>query len=145
MTTNLPAQNKRLTREQLMENIRLLMETADKIRDFRFDQKLDGKITSQQFAELGVEERKIRDLVDQLALLIFDSIITDLQTPGEKLQATMIKVNKALSRLAEVNRIISIVGKVVNLFASVTLAISTGNLAQIATVVKQVEDLLILV
>jgi len=140
MTTN-SASNK-LKRDELMKNITSLIDIAQNINDFKFSQKIDDKITDDEFRKLSVEERKIRDLIDELTLKLFESIVTDIKTPGDKIQQTIGKVNDALGELEEVNKILGIASKVINLFTTVTLAASTGNVAQISTIIEQIDDLL---
>ena len=140
MATN-SASNK-LKRDELMKNITSLIEVAQNINDFRFSQKIDDKITDDEFRKLSVEERKIRDLIDELTLKLFESIVTDITAPGDKIQQTISKVNDALGELEEVNKILGIASKVISLFTTVTLAASTGNVAQIGTIIQQIDDLL---
>lgn len=136
------ANNRLLIRDELKDNVRLLRKTAQAINDFKFSQSIDEKITDEEFDKLTVEENKIRALADALIRKIFQSIVTDIKTPGNKIQQTVGKVNDALGELEEINKILNIASKVINLFTTITLTISTGNIAQIDTIIKQIDNLL---
>lgn len=134
--------NGKLPRDQLLQIVKLLRELAQNINNLKFTKIIDEEITDSEFKELSVEERKLNDLADDLVLKIFDSIVMDIQAPAAQIQITIEKVNNTIVHLEDINKILQIASKVVNLFTTVTLAISTGNIARVATIIQQIEDLL---
>lgn len=140
MTTAPPT--KKLEREQLMEIVRSLVKLAQDINDQKFSQIINGEITNTEFKELSIQEIKLRELADDLTIKIFTSILTDIEKPAQRIAETIQKVDDAILSLAEINKVLQIVGELINLFTTVTLAISTGNVAQVATILGQIETLL---
>jgi hypothetical protein len=134
--------NGKLQRDQMMQIVQLLRQLAQSINDLKFTRKINEEITDAEFKELSSKERKLSNLADELVLKIFDSIITDIQAPATQIKITIEKVNAALIHLENVNKILQVASQVVNLFTTVTLAIATGNIAQVGTIVQQIDGLL---
>jgi hypothetical protein len=134
--------NGKLQRDQMMQIVQLLRQLAQSINDLKFTRKINEEITDAEFKEPSSKERKLSNLADELVLKIFDSIITDIQAPATQIKITIEKVNSALVHLENVNKILQVASQVVNLFTTVTLAITTGNIAQVGTIIQQIDGLL---
>lgn len=132
----------RLERDQLMQLVQILRAIAHQINELKFTQKIEGEITDVEFRELTVEEGKLNELADNLVLAVFDSILLDLQTPLSQIQTTIKKVNHSIEHLENINEIIQIASKVVNLFTTITRTIATGDIGEVATILEQIEELL---
>jgi hypothetical protein len=134
--------NGKLQRDQMMQIVQLLRQLAQNINDLKFTRKINEEITDAEFKELSSKERKLSNLADELVLKIFDSIITDIQAPATQIKITIEKVNAALVHLENVNKILQVASQVINLFTTVTLAVATGNIAQVGTIIQQIDGLL---
>ena len=139
--TTAPSTQK-LERDKLMDNVKSLLKLSQDISEQEFSKIIAGEITNADFKELSIQELKLRDLADDLTINIFTSIQTDIKEPAQKIAQTIQKINEAILDLAEINKILQILGKLINLFTTVTLAISTGNIALIANILDQIQALL---
>jgi hypothetical protein len=132
----------RLERDQLMQLVQILRSIAHQINELKFTRKIAGEITDVEFKELTVEESKLNKLADDLVLAIFDSILLDLQMPLSQIQTTIKKVNHSIEHLENINKIIQIASKVVDIFTTITRTIATGNIGEVATILEQIEELI---
>jgi hypothetical protein len=74
-------------------------------------------------------------------VLIFQSIVTDMQDSRQKIITATNKVNSKIQELQEINQILGQLELIINLFSTVTLAVGTGNPALIANIVGQITAL----
>jgi hypothetical protein len=133
--------SEQLSREQLIQARESLRDLVWKIHAQKNDLLDEGKIDRDQFNKISRREMKIRNLIDEITVLIFQSIVTDLQEPGQKIIAATNKVNSKIEELQEINQILARLELVINLFSTVTLAVGTGNPALIANIVGQITAL----
>lgn len=133
--------SEQLSRGQLIQARESLRDLVRKIHVQKNDLLDEGKIDRDQFNKISRREMKIRNLIDEITVLIFQSIVTDLQEPGQKIIAATNKVNSKIEELQEINQILARLELVINLFSTVTLAVGTGNPALIANIIGQITAL----
>ena len=103
-----------------------------------FDQ---GIIDRDGFKKISRREAKIKDLIDDVTILIFESILTDIEEPGKKIMAATVKINNAIQELQEINKFLHGLELYKNLLSTVVLSVSTGNPALIARILDQIISL----
>lgn len=127
-----------LKRQQLIQARDLLRDLVWKIHDRKNDLLDEEQITRDEFNKISRREIRIRNLIDEITVLIFQSILTDIKEPEQKIIAATNKINNAIQELQEINKFLSGLELVINLFSTIVLAVGTGNPALIARVLDQI-------
>jgi hypothetical protein len=124
--------------EAQRESWRKLRKTIVKQRENLLNQ---GQLTPENFDQMVKAEKLITKLIDEINNQIFAAINTDLQEPAKSIQEGIEKANEAIAQLQQVNRILQFVNSTINLVQTIISTISTGNIANIATIINQIREL----
>jgi len=133
---------KKLTLKELVQHRDLIFQLARALDRRRVELFFADKIDREEFKELGLEQRKLLAIVDDYILGILKEIETDIEQPGEQINSATTSVENAINQLEEVNKMLGIVGEVVNLFTGIIGAVSNLNpLATISNILDRIRRL----
>ena len=134
-----------LTREEAKELAQKILNLVPVLQQKRFELFNKGELTPEEFLAMARYERRLLDLVDDLSLIIFQKILTDLESPATRLKKSIQEVQNALQKVENANKIIGIVKSFVNLTGAVVLAVKLGTPATLIGLVNQLDNLLMAV
>ncbi len=133
---------KRLTLEELVQHRDLIFQLARVLDRRRVELFFADKIDREEFKKLGLEQRRLLDIVDDYILDILKEIKTDIEQPGNQIKSATASVESAINELEKSNEILGIVGEAINLFASIIGAVSNPNpFAAISNILDRIRHL----
>jgi hypothetical protein len=123
---------------QLRENLRDLRRT---IASRRRQLNRDRTIGIVEFNQMIASEDLISDLIDAIDDEIFSSIIVDLNQGAARLQTAIDKSNEAIAQLQKLNNILRYINLIIGLVQNILSIANTGDVAGIAIILDQIDQL----
>jgi len=134
-----------LTRSDAKALAQRSLKLVPVLQQKRYELFNKGELKPEEFLAIARYERRLLELVDDLSLIIFQEVLTDLKDPAIRLQKSTQEVQKALQTIEKANQFIGIAKGFVNLIGAVILAVKLGTPATLIGLVKALDDLLITV
>ncbi|NCQ94450.1 MAG: hypothetical protein GPJ13_04360 [Microcystis aeruginosa W11-06] len=134
-----------LTRSDAKALAQRILKLVPVLQQKRYELFNEGELKPEEFLAIARYERRLLELVDDLSLIIFQQILTDLEAPATRIQKSIQEAQEAIQRVKKTNKLIDIVKCVVNLAGAVILAVKLGTPATLIGLVKALDDLLITV
>jgi hypothetical protein len=134
-----------LTRSDAKALAQRILKLVPVLQQKRYELFNKGELKPEEFLAIARYERRLLELVDDLSLIIFQEVLTDLKDPAIRLQKSTQKVQQALQTIEKANQFIGIAKGFVNLIGAVILAVKLGTPATLIGLVKALDDLLITV
>ena len=131
-----------LTRAEAKDLAQKILNLVPFLQQKRFELFNKGELTPEEFLAIARYEKRLLECVDDLSLIIFQQILTDLEEPATRLQKSIQEVRKAIQKLEKGKKMIGIVKCVVNLAGAVILAVKLGTPATLIGLVNQLDNLL---
>jgi hypothetical protein len=132
-----------LTRSDAKALAQRILKLVPVLQQKRYELFNKGELKPEEFLAIARYERRLLELVDDLSLIIFQEVLTDLKDPAIRLQKSTQEVQKALQTIEKANQFIGIAKGFVNLIGAVILAVKLGTPATLIGLVKALDDLLI--
>jgi len=132
-----------LTRSDAKALAQRILKLVPVLQQKRYELFNKGELKPEEFLAIARYERRLLELVDDLSLIIFQEVLTDLKDPAIRLQKSTQKVQQALQTIEKANQFIGIAKGFVNLIGAVILAVKLGTPATLIGLVKALDDLLI--
>ncbi|MDB9421486.1 hypothetical protein PN467_13410 [Microcystis aeruginosa CS-563/04] len=132
-----------LTRSDAKALAQRSLKLVPVLQQKRYELFNKGELKPEEFLAIARYERRLLELVDDLSLIIFQEVLTDLKDPAIRLQKSTQEVQKALQTIEKANQFIGIAKGFVNLIGAVILAVKLGTPATLIGLVKALDDLLI--
>ncbi len=118
---------------ELQECTEMILKIVKLIRKVKLERKLE---------QLSIFETKLLGYANTLKTLQMREILTDLQEPGNRIKAVTNKLEDAIQELQEINKLIGILSRVVDLVGKIVSTIAIGNPpVVIATLLNGLEKL----
>lgn len=130
-----------LTRSETKTLAQKILKLVPIIQQKRFELLDEGKLTSEDFLAIASYERRLLDAVDDLSLVIFQEIMTDLNEPAKKLIQSTEDAQKAIVKIEETKKFIKIIQSFINLISAVILAVSLGTPIALISLVNELDNL----
>lgn len=134
-----------LTRSDAKALAQRILKLVPVLQQKRYELFNKGELKPEEFLAIARYERRLLELVDDLSLIIFQEVLTDLKDPAIRLQKSTQEVQNALQTIEKANQFIGIAKGFVNLIGAVILAVKLGTPATLIGLVKALDDLLITV
>jgi len=134
-----------LTRSDAKALAQRSLKLVPVLQQKRYELFNKGELKPEEFLAIARYERRLLELVDDLSLIIFQEVLTDLKVPAIRLQKSTQEVQNALQTIEKANQFIGIAKGFVNLIGAVILAVKLGTPATLIGLVKALDDLLITV
>ncbi|NCS51178.1 MAG: hypothetical protein EWV48_21200 [Microcystis aeruginosa Ma_QC_C_20070823_S13] len=131
-----------LTRSDAKALAQRILKLVPVLQQKRYELFNKGELKPEEFLVIARYERRLLELVDDLSLIIFQEVLTDLKDPAIRLQKSTQKVQQALQTIEKANQFIGIAKGFVNLIGAVILAVKLGTPATLIGLVKALDDLL---
>lgn len=131
-----------LTRSDAKALAQRILKLVPVLQQKRYELFNKGELKPEEFLAIARYERRLLELVDDLSLIIFQEVLTDLKDPAIRLQKSTQKVQQALQTIEKANQFIGIAKGFVNLIGAVILAVKLGTPATLIGLVKALDDLL---
>ncbi|NUN66397.1 hypothetical protein HCU40_16955 [Pseudanabaena biceps] len=122
----------------LRENLRDLRRT---IASRRRQLNRERTIGIVEYNQMIASEDLISDLIDAIADEIFSSIIVDLNQGVAKIQTAIDKANEAIAQLQKLNNILRYINLIIGLVQNILFIANTGDVARIAIILDQIDQL----
>jgi len=132
-----------LTRSDAKALAQRILKLVPVLQQKRYELFNKGELKPEEFLAIARYERRLLELVDDLSLIIFQEVLTDLKDPAIRLQKSTQEVQNALQTIEKANQFIGIAKGFVNLIGAVILAVKLGTPATLIGLVKALDDLLI--
>ncbi len=132
-----------LTRSDAKALAQRILKLVPVLQQKRYELFNKGELKPEEFLAIARYERRLLELVDDLSLIIFQEVLTDLKVPAIRLQKSTQEVQQALQTIEKANQFIGIAKGFVNLIGAVILAVKLGTPATLIGLVKALDDLLI--
>jgi hypothetical protein len=133
---------KQLNSSEVKRLVDKILSLIPIIQQKRFKLFGGGKLAPEDFLAIARYERRLLDFVDDLSLIVFQEIMTDLQEPGKKLQKSTEAAQAAIGRIEETLRLLNILKSFVNLIGAVVLAVKLGTPATLIGLSNELDKLL---
>ena len=118
---------------ELQECTEMILKIVKLIRKVKLERKLE---------QLSIFETKLLGYANTLKTLQIKEILTDLQEPGKRIKAVTNKLEDAIEELQEINKLIGILSRVVDLVGNIVHGIAVANPpVVIATLLNGLEKL----
>ena len=134
-----------MTRSDAKDLAQKILNLVPFLQQKRYELFNEGKLTPEEFLMIARYERRLLEFVDDLSLIIFEQILTDLEAPATRIQRSIQEAQEAIQRVKKTNKLIDIVKCVVNLAGAVILAVKLGTPATLINLVNQLDNLLMTV
>ncbi len=134
---------KKLTLEELVQHRDFIFQLARVLDRRRVELFFADKIDGKEYKKLGLEQRRLLDIVDDYILDILKEIETDIEQPGNQIKSATAHVESAINELENSNEILGIVGEVINLFTGIISAVSNPNpFAAVSNILERIHQLI---
>lgn len=124
-----------------LEECRVLIGNFQKLIEQRMN---DLPPNSQQaLSELSKYHTMLGGYANDLSVGIMNNILTDLDAPGQRIKFVTSKVEKAIQKLQQINKLLGIVSSLVDIFGKIAAAAVSGRqpLVAISSLLDGLENL----
>ncbi len=105
-------------------------------------QRMNELPPNQSFSELSHYYTKLVGYENEISVGIMKDILTDLDAPGQRITIVTSKVENAIQKLQQIDKLLGIVSSLVNIFGTIAAAVSGGKpLVAIGSLLNGLESL----